>query len=145
MRSCSALRHDRFCHLKTSCRIDRGHQAREHPPGQGRRGQDLRFWMRPGARCRNYSGVIYSGLACSTNFHSSEGCRESKRCSRDSYPESYITKYTSIRRSTLLWRSVSQYGVAYGSALRNYGTPLMPDWDVDIGHHHKFPLDYTPM
>ena len=29
-----------------------------------------------------------------------EGCRKSRRCSRDTYPESYITKYTSIRRST---------------------------------------------
>ena len=27
-----------------------------------------------------------------------EGCRESRRCSRDTYPESYIAKYTSIRR-----------------------------------------------
>ena len=27
-----------------------------------------------------------------------EGCRESRRCSRDTYLESYITKYTSIRR-----------------------------------------------
>jgi len=27
------------------------------------------------------------------------GCRESRRCSRDTYPESYITKYTSIRRA----------------------------------------------
>ena len=26
-----------------------------------------------------------------------EGCRKSRRCSRDTYPESYITKYTSIR------------------------------------------------
>ena len=26
--------------------------------------------------------------------------RESRRCSRDTYPESYITKYTSIRRYT---------------------------------------------
>ena len=30
-----------------------------------------------------------------------EGCRESRRCSRDTYPESYITKYTSIRRLKL--------------------------------------------
>ena len=30
-----------------------------------------------------------------------EGYRESRRCSRDTYPESYITKYTSIRRQTL--------------------------------------------
>ena len=29
-----------------------------------------------------------------------EGCRESRKCSRDTYPESYITKYTSIRRET---------------------------------------------
>ena len=29
-----------------------------------------------------------------------EGCRESRRCSRDTYPESYITKYTGIRRLT---------------------------------------------
>ena len=27
-----------------------------------------------------------------------EGCRESRRYSRDTFPESYITKYTSIRR-----------------------------------------------
>ena len=27
-----------------------------------------------------------------------EGCRESRRCSRDTYQESYIAKYTSIRR-----------------------------------------------
>ena len=27
-----------------------------------------------------------------------EGYDESRRCSRDTYPESYITKYTSIRR-----------------------------------------------
>jgi len=26
------------------------------------------------------------------------GYRESRRCSRDTYPESYITRYTSIRR-----------------------------------------------
>ena len=27
-----------------------------------------------------------------------EGYRDSRRCSRDTYPESYITEYTSIRR-----------------------------------------------
>ena len=27
-----------------------------------------------------------------------EGYHESRRCSRDTYPESYILKYTSIRR-----------------------------------------------
>jgi hypothetical protein len=30
-----------------------------------------------------------------------EGCRESRRCSRDTYPESYIIKYTSIRRKQM--------------------------------------------
>ena len=29
-----------------------------------------------------------------------EGYHESRRCSRDTYPESYITKFTSIRRVT---------------------------------------------
>ena len=29
-----------------------------------------------------------------------EGCRESRRYSRETYPESYITKFTSIRRQT---------------------------------------------
>ena len=33
-----------------------------------------------------------------------EGCRESTRCSRDTYPESYITKYTIIRRTYLIHR-----------------------------------------
>jgi len=33
-----------------------------------------------------------------------EGCRESRRCSGDTYPESYITKYTSIRRTSTCLR-----------------------------------------
>ena len=41
--------------------------------------------------------TIDTGLVGSTDFLW-EGCRESKRCSRDTYPESYITQYTSIRR-----------------------------------------------
>jgi len=40
----------------------------------------------------NFGAVVDSGW---------EGCRESRRCSRDTYPESYITKYTSIRRKNL--------------------------------------------
>ena len=42
-----------------------------------------------------------------------EGCRESKRCSRDTYQESYITKYTGIRRLhhiieriTIIWERI---------------------------------------
>ena len=41
-----------------------------------------------------------SGLVGSTDTRgtSREGYHESRRCSRDTYPESYITKYTRIRR-----------------------------------------------
>jgi len=50
--------------------------------------------------------VIDSRLVGSTDFQSShpqglwEGYRESRRCSSDTYPESYIAKYTSIRRQS---------------------------------------------
>ena len=40
--------------------------------------------------------MIVSGLVGSTDW---KGCRESRRCSRDTYPGSYITKHTSLRRS----------------------------------------------
>ena len=36
-----------------------------------------------------------------------EGYNESRRCSRDTYPESYITKNTSIRR---IWHTKDSYG-----------------------------------
>jgi len=54
-------------------------------------------------------GQIRAGLVPVT--YSWEGCRESRRCSRDTYPESYIIMYTRIRRKTLLtgresWDSV---------------------------------------
>ena len=42
----------------------------------------------------SFNPLIDSGLVGSTNFH----YHGSRRCSRDTYPESYITKYTSIRR-----------------------------------------------
>ena len=45
---------------------------------------------------RTTTHVIDSGLVGSTDFH----YHESRRCSRDNFPESYITKY-SIRRFTL--------------------------------------------
>ena len=43
--------------------------------------------------------AMASRLVLLVDFHVViwEGCRESRRCSRDTYPESYITKYTSIR------------------------------------------------
>jgi len=52
------------------------------------------------------SDHIINGKACVANVLGErpflkrivwEGCRESRRYSRDTYPESYITKYTSIR------------------------------------------------
>jgi len=46
----------------------------------------------PRVRSRAFLSVIGSGLI------GWEGYRESRRCSRDTYPESCITKYTSIRR-----------------------------------------------
>jgi len=42
-------------------------------------------------------------MARSALIDSGLGCRESRRCSRDTCPESYITKYTSIRRQN--WRA----------------------------------------
>jgi len=44
-----------------------------------------------------------------------EGCRESRRYSRDTYPESYITKYTSIRRQK---KTDRQGVVAYHASWR---------------------------
>ena len=41
--------------------------------------------------------LIDSGSVGLTDFHSShEGYHESRRCSRDTYPESYITEYTLV-------------------------------------------------
>jgi len=57
-----------------------------------------------------------------------EGYHESRRCSRDTYPESYITKYTSIRRLTPVnapaqdgarFESLCAFSVVYrGTSLR---------------------------
>ena len=44
-----------------------------------------------------------------------EGFRESIRCSRDTYPESYITKHTSIRRE--MRETPSMVGNAVKTAL----------------------------
>jgi len=40
-------------------------------------------------------------MGASTSPLSRDGCRERRRCSRDTYPESYITKYASIQRETV--------------------------------------------
>ena len=44
------------------------------------------------------------------------GCRESRRCARDTYPESYITKDTGIRRLTVqasTWFTFLRRAVSY--------------------------------
>jgi len=50
---------------------------------------------------KNTTLTCYGGYRCSITsgmIDSWEGYRESRRCSRDTYPESYITKYTCTRR-----------------------------------------------
>ena len=54
-------------------------------------------WPRKQTLFGGYRRVIASGLVGST-----DGYHESRRCSGDTYPESYITKYTSIRRQSSL-------------------------------------------
>jgi len=51
--------------------------------------------------------TLYSS---SSKVDSWEGCRESRRCPRDTYPVSYITKYTSIRRETDLVQFLIESG-----------------------------------
>ena len=46
----------------------------------------------------NYKNRAFLVLINSGVVGSTEGCRESRRCLRDTYPESYFTRYTSIRR-----------------------------------------------
>ena len=60
-------------------------------------------------------GVIDSGW---------KGYHESRRCSRDTYPESYTTKYPSIRRKISPWLSV-----ACGSTYKvgRWSTDLSPE------------------
>ena len=69
------------------------------------------FWV-------SSSGSIDSGLIDSTDFSGPlrGGYRESRRCSRVTYPESYITDYTSVRR--LLFRVE---GLWHGDVLSKAG------------------------
>ena len=46
--------------------------------------------------------LIDSGLVGSIAGPFWEGCREGRRCSRDTYPESYTTECTSIRRRLVI-------------------------------------------
>ena len=49
---------------------------------------------------------------------STEGYRDRRRCSRDTYPEPYITKYTSIRRlADGVFAAVSGWGAAGDESL----------------------------
>ena len=63
--------------------------------------------------------MIDSGLVGSTEFSihyfHREGFRESRRCSRDTYPESYVTEYILIHEKYCLYcpnsvRSVLAHG-----------------------------------
>ena len=47
-----------------------------------------------------------------------EGFRESRRCSRDTYPESYITEYTSVYED--------KHGVGAPEAIERKGPPPNP-------------------
>ena len=56
-----------------------------------------------------------------------EGCRESRRCSRDTYSKFFITKYTSIRRKIRTLkpvRSLTCFPLPQGRAEGGYRTPV---------------------
>ena len=64
-----------------------------------------------------------------------EGYHESRRCSRDIYPESYITKYSSIRRSDPMVYPNEAVGGVFGVArpevgrrYRNLRSPEEINW-----------------
>jgi len=81
-----------------------------------------------------------------------EGCRESRRYSRETYPESYITKYTSIRRNEPgLTKLVSPHrprhglkafhpknGSSQGQNLALTGLCVPSSLDSGPGHKHAF-------
>ena len=53
-----------------------------------------RFWWSDEMAVDYIYIYIHAG---SSDFGTREGCRESRKCSMDTYPESYIIKYTSIK------------------------------------------------
>jgi len=67
--------------------------------------------------------MIDTGLVGSTDFHASrdhtlvgplgEGYHESRRCSRDTYPESYITKNTIVYEDTSILSYITNNTVVY--------------------------------
>ena len=72
-------------------------------------------------RCVSCPWVIDSGLVGSTDFLWEE-FRESKRCSRDTYPESYHRVYFDIRRSIEMRKdtlSASGWPACFKSSQRN--------------------------
>jgi len=71
------------------------------PAAAERRGNDLKGFVdfHPKARTRIWSWLSYMCRVRSTAvIDSGLGYHKSRRCSMDTYPESYIAKYTSIRR-----------------------------------------------
>ena len=83
----------------SSCRVW-AFQVQGLDLGLGSRVEDsiLRAWVAPDQRPPRAS-TRSKGLGFTCHFLCLwEGCRESRRCSRVTYPESCITKYTSTRR-----------------------------------------------
>ena len=80
-----------------------------------------RLRRRPGQRClAGLPQALARRIKCEILR---EGCRESRGCSRDTYPESYITKYTSTRRlykHRERWRTL--FGRGDAPLLRKFGT-----------------------
>ena len=64
--------------------------------------------------------MIDSGLVGSTDFW--EGFRESRRCSRDTYPESFITEYTLVYEDKPRTQDAAEAKKAWG-AERTEGLP----------------------
>jgi len=76
-----------------------------------------------------------------------EGCCERRRCSRDTYPKSYITKYASIRRYIM----VETGGLWEGTARRPPDAGLIQEviFNTILGYencctHVSFPENCVP-
>ena len=59
-----------------------------------------------------------------------DGCRESSRCSRDTYPELHITKFTSIRKSKLAFPPAE--GEEEVAVALEHGSALVMAGDVQV-------------
>ena len=86
-------------------------------------------------------GCQTQGWVGSTDFHSSrdhtlagplwEGFRESRRCSRDTYPESYITEFTLVYENSSQRRMLRDATERDGVAM-DQDTFLQPEPEIRI-------------